>query len=229
MRARRTLNRIHVWLGWLIGIPLFFWMASGLWMAARPIEEVRGEHLKSEPIALEMTTRPVFPQINGMAIQSVKLEQQVSGPVWIVTLADGAQRRASARDGAWLGRVGKAEARQIAESGYAGSADLQAIESFTADTAPLDLRKERPSWRARFSDGTHVYVDADTGTVLALRSRQWRAYDFMWGLHIMDLETREETSHLILVVFAAIASTSTILGLILLLLASRRRKSKSGA
>jgi hypothetical protein len=162
-----------------------------------------------------------------MAIQSVKLEQQVSGPVWIVTLADGAQRRAAARDGAWLGGVGKAEARQVAESSYAGSANLEAMESFTADAAPLDLRKERPSWRARFADGTHVYVDADTGAILALRSGQWRAYDFMWGLHIMDLQTREETSHRILITFGAIAATSTVLGLILLPLASRRRKAKT--
>ncbi len=227
MRARRTLNRIHVWLGWLVGIPLFFWAVSGLWMAARPIEEVRGEHLKARPIALKMKTQPVFPRTEGMAIQSVKLEQQVSGPVWIVTLADGGQKRASARDGAWLGGVGKAEARKVAESSYAGPAELDAMESFSADAAPLDLRKDRPSWRARFADGTHVYIDADTGTVLALRSGQWRAYDVMWGLHIMDLQTREETSHVLLIIFAAIAATSTVLGLILLPMASRRRNAKS--
>ena len=227
MRARRTLNRIHVWLGWLVGIPFLFWTVSGLWMAARPIEEVRGEHLKAKPIALVMKTQPVFPRTDGMAIQSVKLEQQVSGPVWIVTLANGSQKRASARDGGWLDGVGRAEARQVAESSYAGSADLVAMESFTADAAPLDLRKERPSWRARFADGTNVYVDAETGAMLALRSRQWRAYDVMWGLHIMDLETREETSHVLLIAFAAIAATSTVLGLILLPLASRRRKAKT--
>ncbi len=227
MRARRTLNRIHVWLGWLVGIPLFFWTVSGLWMAARPIEEVRGEHLKARRIALKMTTQPIFPRTDGMAIQSVTLEQQVSGPVWIVTLANGDQKRASTRDGAWLGGLSKAEARQIAMSSYAGSANLEAMESFTADAAPLDLRQERPSWRARFADGTHVYVDADTGAMLALRSGQWRAYDFMWGLHIMDLQTREETSHVLLIAFGAIAAMSTVLGLILLPLASRRRKAKT--
>ncbi|MEO1220114.1 MAG: hypothetical protein AAFY42_02020, partial [Pseudomonadota bacterium] len=35
----------HIWLGWLVGIPILMWMASGLFMAARPIEEVRGNHL----------------------------------------------------------------------------------------------------------------------------------------------------------------------------------------
>ena len=227
MRARRTVSRIHVWLGWLVGIPFLFWTISGLWMAARPIEEVRGEHLKARPIALAMKTQPIFPQTDGMAIHSVKLEQQVSGPVWIVTLANGVQKRASAVDGTWLGGLGKAEARQVAEASYVGSADLETMERFTASAAPLDLRKQRPSWRARFTDGTHVYVDADTGAMLAMRSGQWRAYDFMWGLHIMDLETREETSHAVLIAFAAIAATSTMLGLILLPLVSRRRKGKA--
>lgn len=228
MRARRTFNRIHVWLGWLIGVPMLFWTASGLWMAARPIEEVRGEHLKAKPLALSLAARPVFPETGGLAIRSAKLEQQQAGPVWIVTLADGVQKRASAKDGAWLGQVGKGEAALIAKSRYAGASGLQSVDHFAADAAPLDLRQERPSWRARFADGTHVYIDADTGAMLALRSGQWRAYDFMWGLHIMDLQTREKTSHAILILFAAIAGTGTLLGLILLPLATRRRNSKAG-
>jgi hypothetical protein len=52
--------------------------------------------------------------------------------------------------------------------------------------------------------------------VLATRTRFWRAYDFMWGLHIMDLQTREETSHPVLIIFAALAGLGVVIGLILL-------------
>ena len=37
------------------------------------------------------------------------------------------------------------------------------------------------------NDGTHFYVDAGSGEIVARRTRWWRFYDFMWGLHIMDL------------------------------------------
>ena len=44
----RKLAKWHIWLGWLIGVPLLMWTISGLFMVARPIEELRGEHLWKE-------------------------------------------------------------------------------------------------------------------------------------------------------------------------------------
>jgi hypothetical protein len=85
------------------------------------------------------------------------------------------------------------------------------------------LRRDRPSWQAHYSDGTNLYLDDITGEVLALRTRQWRLYDFMWGLHIMDLESREDTHHPILMAFAALSVLGALIGCILLF---RRRKAK---
>jgi len=45
----------------------------------------------------------------------------------------------------------------------------------------------------------------------------------MWGLHIMDLRTREDTSHPILILFAALGVFASILGCILMF---RRRKAR---
>ena len=42
-------------------------------------------------------------------------------------------------------------------------------------------------------DGTHFYVDAGSGEIVAKRTGWWRFYDFMWGLHIMDPGGREDT------------------------------------
>ena len=42
MKARQQLRRWHVWLGWLVGLPLLVWTVSGLFMTAFPIERVRG-------------------------------------------------------------------------------------------------------------------------------------------------------------------------------------------
>ena len=56
----QTLHKWHIWLGWLVGVPLILWTASGLFMVARPIEEVRGEHLraKAAPISAIAPTAP---------------------------------------------------------------------------------------------------------------------------------------------------------------------------
>ena len=78
-------------------------------------------------------------------------------------------------------------------------------------------------WRAEYADGTRVYIGRASGEVLAVRTRFWRIFDFMWGLHIMDLQTREDTSHPILILFAALGTVGSLLGILLLF---RRRKAR---
>ena len=228
MTKRKLLARAHIWLGWIIVVPLLFWTVSGLWMAARPIDEVRGVHLKAAPPALtrdQPLVIPKFPRDHGAPV-SVRLEQQQGGPVWIAVFAHGHEMRASAGNGKWLPAVGEAEARTIAQRWYTPRSAIVSATHTPADAPPSALRRERPAWGVVFADGSHVYVDADTGSLLAIRSGQWRAYDWMWGLHIMDLQSRENTSHLVLIVFAAVAAISIVVGLILLPM--RRRRTGKG-
>jgi hypothetical protein len=221
---QRLLARTHIWLGWLVGVPLLLWTATGLFMVARPIEELRGVHLKAEALPLDLAgpiVVPAFPPDHGTPL-SVRLEQQGNGPVWIATFEHGHEMRAAARDGRWLPNVSEAEARATALRWYKPESAILSVKHTPANAPPLDLRRERPAWGVIFADGAHVYVDADTGSLLAIRSGQWRAFDFMWGLHIMDLQTREDSSHPALISFAALAVFSVLVGLILLF--KRRRR-----
>jgi hypothetical protein len=211
--------RWHIWLGWLVAIPLLVWTVSGVVMTLRPIEEVRGGALRAEPAPVA-PGRLVFPQLTRPVAKAVLISQGARA-VWVVTGTDQQLSRFDARSGAALGPVGPIEARELADAAYAGKAALLGLRRFEAAQAPLDLRRPRPSWQAGYDDGTHVYIDADTGEVLALRSRWWRFYDFMWGLHIMDPMGREETSHVLLWLFGALAFAGSLFGTILLF---RRRR-----
>jgi hypothetical protein len=215
------LARWHIWLGWLAALPILIWTISGLFMTLRPIEEVRGENLRrpAPPVSAQGL---VFPRQTGPIIR-VALVDQRGNPVWLVSGADKTQRRYSASDGALLGPVLAPEARELVQAVYAGPAALKAITRFPADANPLELRRERPAWQARFADGTHIYIDADSGEVLALRTGWWRAFDFMWGLHILDPIEREDTSHPLLWITSIFAVIASLLGTILLF---RRRKAR---
>jgi len=195
-------------------------------MVSQPIETVRGEHLKPPPTAIAPAPMQL-PALTGRPAVAMTLAQQPRGPVWLIEYQDGDRRRADARTGALLPSLNAAEAAMIARTAYAGSARLMQMRRFGVEAVPLDLRRPRPSWQARFTDGTHVYVDAETGAVLALRTRWWRVYDWMWGLHIMDLQTREDTSHPVLIGAAALALVVVVLGLVMLPL--RRAKGQRRA
>ena len=73
-------------------------------------------------------------------------------------------------------------------------------------------------------DGTHFYVDAGSGQIVATRTRFWRFYDLMWGLHIMDPQTREDTHNPFVIAFGVIALAMSILGVILLPKALKKRR-----
>jgi hypothetical protein len=219
----RSLHKWHIWLGWLIGIPLILWTASGLFMVARPIEEVRGEHLRSAPLMLTATA-PVAPALGPRPVEKLTLEQRVSGPVWVIQYQGGDLRRADPATGAFLPKVSAPEAAALAASYYAGTSRQASVRQFAADKAPLDLRRERPSWQVSYADGTRLYVDAETGALLALRTGQWRLYDVMWGLHIMDLQTREDSHNPVLILFAALAFLALLLAFWMQIARQRRHR-----
>ena len=222
MAGRALLHRFarwHIWLGWTVAVPIVLWLASGLFMSAVPIEEVRGGSLRAEDPVID-GAKLTFPRLAG-PVTKVALVSQDGVPTWIITGANQQLRRYAASSGALLGEVQETEAQRIALAAFAGKAPLTGMRRFTADAPPLDLRRPRPSWQATFGDGTHIYVDVTSGEVLALRTRFWRAYDLMWGIHIMDLQTREDTSNPFLWLFGGLALVSSLLGTTLLF---RRRK-----
>lgn len=212
----------HIWLGWLVGFPVLMWTVTGLVMVSRPIEEVRGEHLRAETPIIE-TAELVFPAERIGPASSVSLIAQVDGPAWIVVEPNGGRYRYSARDGSLIPPLNEDEARRTADASYAGDGELESVTYFPEDLSPMDLRAPFAAWQAHYSDGTNLYMRAATGEVVAVRSSWWRVFDFMWGLHIMDLETREDTSHPILIIFAALSVFGALLGCILMF---RRRKAR---
>lgn len=209
--------RWHIWLGWLVAVPLLLWTLSGIAMIARPIETVRGEHLRinARPQAL-----PGNPQVT-----EVRTFVQRGRAVTLVTRLDGTRARYDTASGAALS-VDATEARAIVAATIRGGADTRSVRAFPADKPPLDFRKEVPAWQVVLADGTHVYINRDSGEIEAVRSRWWRFYDFMWGLHIMDLQTREDSHNPFVIAFGLLALAGVLLGTILLF---RRRKVRAAA
>lgn len=222
-RLRAQLLRIHIWLGWLVGVPLILWTLSGLVMVIKPIEEVRGSDLRSEPVAIPTTLNAVPPRLDGRPVETLELTMRKARPVWLVRFADGGTRAADATTGDLLPPVTAAEAYTIANAAQKAPAKVVSLRRFAADANPLDLRRDRPAWQVAYADGLHAYVDADTGELLALRTRWWRGYDFFWWLHIMDLQTREDTHHPLLTGFAGVSLGTVLLGFVMLFIRQRRR------
>ena len=223
MGVRTTLRRYHVWLGWLVGLPFLFWTVSGLVMVAKPIEEVRGEHLISRPKPIAVPSPLIAPQVEGLQVVAITLEQRANGPRWEIDFADGQSRLADPATGTLLPRLGAADAARELMARYSGAAKVVSTSRVDAGSPPLELRRAMNGWRVAMSDGTHFYIDGGSGEIIAKRTSWWRVYDFMWGLHIMDLQGREDTNNPWVVSFGALSLGMVLLAMVLLPMTIRRR------
>ena len=224
--VRSRLRRWHVWLGWVVGLPILLWVVSGLIMVAKPIEEVRGEHLLSEAKPMRMALPPVPPAIGGVQFSSLSLEPRAAGPRWVVTLPDGTTRLADPDSGALLPPLSAADAVREVTVRYIGRAKVVSATRTDSAKPPMELRRPIAAWRVAMDDGAHFYVDAGSGEIVARRTSWWRFYDLMWGLHIMDLETREDAHNPLTIGFAIAALAMALLALVLLPMTTRWRRRK---
>jgi len=228
MGVRTSLRRYHVWLGWLVALPFLFWTVSGLVMVAKPIEDVRGTALIADPQPIALTAGLVVPRIEGRAVSSLKLVQRGEGPRWVIDFADGASRLADPATGALLPPLGAADAAREVSSRYTGSAKVVETSRVDSNSPPIELRRAMDGWRVRMDDDTHFYVDSGTGEIVARRTAWWRFYDFMWGLHIMDLQGREDTNNPWVVSFGVLSLGMVLLAMVLLPLTIKRKNGKNG-
>ena len=72
------------------------------------------------------------------------------------------------------------------------------------------------------SENINVYVDPYSAKIVAIRSNQWRIWDFMWGIHIMDWNERDNIGNIFLKVFSILALLSALSGIFLFFSASKR-------
>ena len=92
---------------------------------------------------------------------------------------------------------------------------------------PGEIRGRKPPlWRADF-DGWNkptLYFSAQTGELLSRRHELWRVFDFVWMLHIMDYDTRDNVNNTLLRVFTWGAVAMALSGAWLLLYSFPRRR-----
>ncbi len=225
MSASRNLGRWHIWLGWLIGVPLLLWTGTGLLMVSRPIDEVRGEHLRREAVDSAIPLSELtLPKADGFAMHTLTLNTE-GEPSWVATSDGDEVRHYDARTGLPLPHISAAQARAIVKRAIIGG-DKVATTTLFADPekTPLDFRRPVAVWRIVLTDGTYVYVGQHSGKIEAVRTQFWRAFDFAWGLHIMDLQTREDNHHPVLIFFAGLAFLGSILGFTLLFMRGKRKR-----
>jgi hypothetical protein len=230
MRLHIAARKTHKWLGLFIGVQVVIWSLSGLYMTAVHIDIIHGDHLIRDvpPIGAEASGL-MDPLAAASAHQGngVRLAWVRNQPAYVVKGESG-EMVVDARSGRPVPPPTESEIRTIAAAAYTGDEPI-ALAALITDI-PGEIRGRKPPlWRVEFDQWNKptLYFSPLTGELLSRRHELWRVFDFVWMLHIMDYDERENVNNTLLRVFTWGAVLMAMSGAWLLLFAFPRRKKKA--
>ena len=221
-------RRVHKWLALFVGVQAIIWTLSGLYMTAFHIDIIHGDHFirEAEPRSVD-PVRLIDPAAAARAVpgaDGLRLHWLLDRPTYIVSAAGGSAL-IDAVTGERLPPPNEQQIRQVADHWFTG--DERLAEVALIKEVPGEIRGRKPPlWRADF-DGWNkptLYFSVQTGELLSRRHELWRVFDFVWMLHIMDYDTRDNVNNTLLRVFTWGAVAMTLSGAWLLLYSFPRRR-----
>lgn len=245
---KKLLRTIHKWLGLLMVAQILAWMVSGFYFSIVPISEIRGEHLTRavEPVSKTGLQTVTAMNLIGHALDehfregwemiSLSAVNTPSGIAWRIegTAGDHRFRRlVNAETGQVLPKLDSEAAARRAGAWLVDPSVPVSVEWIEAESAVVEFRgRDLAAWRANFDnpESLRLYLDPWTGEILARRTSRWRVFDFLWMLHIMDYDTRDNFNHPLLQIAALAGFVVALSGLVywFVVSGSRRRRRANG-
>ncbi len=232
------IRRTHRFMGVFLGIQFLLWTVGGLYFSWTNIDEIHGD-----------LQRKVVPLINGNAalvapdlilkrapqkvdyIKSLQIVNILQKPFYSIQYTSNGKLHtllADAATGVIRSPVRQNEAVQIAKASFNGSPQPVKIEYLVSTGSHHEYReKPLPAWAVTFDSPieTTVYVSANFARVKSFRNNKWRIFDFLWMLHTMDYNGRDNLNNWLLRVFSIIGLLTILSGFVLFYDSSKWKKS----
>jgi hypothetical protein len=213
---------VHKWLAFVLLLPILFWFGSGLFFALSPIEQVRSEHLMARTPARPIAVATAATGLKRLADQGIgtadriELRMLLGQPVALVSRGKDRPTLFDLATGVRLNPLSAATAAAVARQDYRGAFTVDRVVAVTQNSP--EYRGALPAWEVRLKgdNGLSIYIAADTGLVTARRSTLWRAYDFLWGLHILDIKEHENFNSWLLVLAVGSSLILLVSGIVLI-------------
>ena len=232
MRTHVIARKTHKWLGLFIGLQVVIWSLSGLYMTVVHIDTIHGDHLIRRTPPKTISAGDLIDPLGVAAAneaQGFRLAWVRNQPAYVLK-DDAGETVVDARSGQAVAPPTEAEIRSIAKATYTGSNPI-ASAALISDV-PGEIRGRKPPlWRVEFDHWNKptLYFSPTTGEMVSRRHELWRIFDFVWMLHIMDYETRDNVNNLVLRTFTWGALLMASSGIWLLFYSFHRRKKKKAA
>lgn len=235
MKLSVQFRKWHKWLSLFIGIQAFLWIVSGVYMVTVDLDFIHGDQLvqkMDEPLSVKpQSLVPISDiQIRYPDARAINLVSWLGNPFYRVYGVDN-PKLIDATTGDLHAMLNEGDARRVAEYHFAEEGEIvSAILINESDEKPSEIStRALPLWQISYDDAiaSNFYISPYDGRLVTRRHSFWRAFDFLWMLHIMDYETRDDVNNNLLRIVAIIGTVMSTAGVGLLFYSFRKRKGKA--
>jgi hypothetical protein len=234
------IRKIHRWLGVILGIQFLFWTIGGLYFSWSNMDEVHGDFQKRNapllssnislvsPTVVLDTIRKVHQFDSVVSIQLIEILGKPFYQVRCITAVNSEANHehdihamnhlANAETGGLRGPLSKEEATEVAKRRFNSDPKVKSVEFIASTNAHHEYRESPlPAYAITFEhpSKTTVYVASELGTVQKFRNNKWRIFDFLWMLHTMDYEARDNFGNILLRIFSIFGFVTVLSGFVL--------------
>ncbi len=234
--SRKTQNftrKAHRYLGAFIGIQFFFWTLGGLYFSWNSMDDVHGESLIDATEQKTSITHPVALAKILDSLQTASTDfavQQIEGLV----VASDSLIRITGKSTTYLinpkektlqKTLSKAACKAFVKSRLKEPITIGKVVLLTQEDVAVTHEyrgKPLPVYAMHLEHPTHtvVYVHPGLAKITSVRNDNWRRFDFLWMLHVMDYETRDHITNWTLRVFSVLGLLTILSGFYLFYLSS---------
>ena len=237
----RKIRKSHRWLGVILGIQFLFWTIGGLYFSWSNMDEVHGDHQKAHIHPIESDIKLVNPQDIIQKVKQkdtinyifdIRLIQLLDEPVYQIFYSKEHDRGkkiqlAYAVSGELRSPLTKKEATEVAQQNFSDDGKVKIVEYLTTTNGHHEYRESPlPAYAVTFvhPSNTTVYVSSELGTVQKFRNNKWRIFDFLWMMHTMDYQTRDNLSNWLLRAFSIFGLLTILSGFTLFFISQKPKK-----
>jgi len=229
-RRHFIIRKTHRYLGLFIGIQFLLWSVGGLYFSWTNIDKIHGDHFRNmnpEPATIPLST---FKHLPDSSLQIRSLEIRDINQTTYLWIND--ELLINAQTGQTKDSVSKEEALAIASKHILPEFQVKEINYVSKVEKHHEYRGlPLPVWAISYT-GDHnlkAYVDVKGGKFQRVRYDSWRIFDFLWMLHVMDYDGRDDINNWVLRIFSILGICSILSGFLLYVISSGslRRLKKS--
>lgn len=232
-------RKLHRYFGLIIGIQFLFWTLGGMIFTFSDMDQIHGDTNRQQEKLISdfgnwQNPSDIFKEVSKSnpvdSLISFKTIRFLNETFYqLPFFSDGKQKISlvNAKTGMVRLPISKDEAIAISRNAFTPNSEVESAELLTEKMIHKHHEyrgRPLPAYAITFAhnSGTTVYVSTEYGQVMTFRNSNWRIFDFLWMMHTMDYQSRDNIGNTLLRIFSVLGLVTILSGFVLYFKTSKR-------